>query len=115
MAISGSERSCVINMGFIVDKVTSFWYIIQIMAYRCELCDKKTRAGRQSKHHPGVAGQQWKRRAPSTIRSFEPNLHWVTLPLKGTLTRVKACTNCIKRVKFDLKKASLVAAPVVAA
>lgn len=84
------------------------------MAYRCELCDKKTRAGRQSKHHPGVAGQQWKRRAQSTIRSFEPNLHFVTLPLSGVLTRVKACTNCIKRVKFDLKKAAAASSTTVA-
>ena len=76
------------------------------MAYRCDLCDKKTRAGRSSRHHPGVAGQQWKRRAQKTLRTFQPNLHMVTLPIGGVLTRVKACTSCIKRVKFDLKKAA---------
>jgi ribosomal protein L28 len=73
------------------------------MANRCELCDKKTRAGRSSTHHPGVAGQQWKRRAQTTIRSFKPNLHWVSLPVGGIMTRMKACTSCIKRIKFDLK------------
>lgn len=84
------------------------------MAYRCELCDKKTRAGRSSKHHPGVAGAQWKRRAQTTIRDFKPNLHFVTLPMNGVLTRMRACTSCIKRVKFDIRKAAEVT-PVVTA
>lgn len=74
------------------------------MANRCELCDKKTRAGRSSTHHPGVAGQQWKRRAQTTIRSFKPNIHNVSLPVGGVMTRLKACTSCIKRIKFDNKK-----------
>ena len=83
------------------------------MAYRCELCDKKTRAGRQHKHHPGVAGAQWKRRAHTTIRSFSPNLHWVTLPISGVMTRVRACTNCIKRSKFNLRKREAAKTPSV--
>ncbi|OGG29344.1 hypothetical protein A2973_02350 [Candidatus Gottesmanbacteria bacterium RIFCSPLOWO2_01_FULL_49_10] len=74
------------------------------MAYRCELCDKKSYAGKQHTHHTGVAGGQWKKRAQTTIRSFKPNLHWISLPMRGVLTRVHACTKCIKRVKFDLKK-----------
>ncbi|MCX8009210.1 MAG: 50S ribosomal protein L28 [Patescibacteria group bacterium] len=81
------------------------------MAYRCELCEKKTRSGRTSRHHPGVAGKQWKRRAQKTIRSFKPNLHVVTLPIQGVLKRIKACTKCIKRIKFDAKKDS----PIVTA
>lgn len=80
------------------------------MAYRCELCDKKTRAGRQHTHHAGVAGGQWKKRAQTTIRTFKPNLHWVTLPVKGVMTRMKACTRCIKRIKFDLKGKEVVTA-----
>jgi ribosomal protein L28 len=75
------------------------------MAYRCEVCDKKTHAGRSNRHHKGVAGQRWTHRAQRTIREFKPNLHWVTLPVSGTLTRMKACTKCIKRIKFDNKKA----------
>lgn len=86
------------------------------MAYRCELCDKKTRQGRSSKHHPGVAGRQWKRRAQTTIRDFRPNLHWVTIPLGGVMVRVHACTRCIKRVKFDAAKLKEAAAsPAVTA
>lgn len=74
------------------------------MAYRCQLCEKKSHAGRSHTHHAGVAGGQWKKRAPVTLRSFRPNLHWVTMPIQGVKMRVKACTKCIKRVKFDLKK-----------
>ena len=74
------------------------------MAYQCELCDKKSHAGGQHKHHRGVAGGQWKRRAQHTIRMIKPNLHWVSLPIDGVMTRMKACAKCIKRIKFDLKK-----------
>lgn len=78
------------------------------MAYQCEICDKKSHAGRQHTHHAGVAGGQWKKRAPKTGRMFRPNLHWVTLRFAqgklGVVRRVKACAKCIKRMKFDLKK-----------
>ena len=80
------------------------------MAYRCELCDKKTHAGRSHTHHAGVAGGQWKKRAPVTLRSFRPNLHRVTMTIRGITKTIKACTKCIKRVKFDLKKSLAVAA-----
>ncbi len=79
------------------------------MAYQCDICSKKTHAGRQHTHHTGVAGGQWKKRAQKTNRSFAPNLHWVSLPIGGVVTRVRACARCIKRVRFDLKKASKVA------
>lgn len=74
------------------------------MAYRCELCDKKTYKGRQHTHHAGVAGGQWKKKAQKTKRTFAPNLHNATVPINGVMTRVQACTKCIKRIKFDLQK-----------
>ncbi|MFZ5845194.1 MAG: 50S ribosomal protein L28 [Patescibacteria group bacterium] len=74
------------------------------MAYQCELCGKKSAAGRQHTHHAGVAGGQWKKRAQTTRRRFKPNLHWVTLPTAGVMKRVRACTKCIKRVRFDINK-----------
>ena len=74
------------------------------MAYQCDLCSKKTHAGKQHTHHTGVAGGQWKKRAQKTSRSFAPNLHVVTLSIKGAMIRVKACAKCIKRAKFDLRK-----------
>jgi ribosomal protein L28 len=80
------------------------------MAYQCDICSKKTHAGRQHTHHTGVAGGQWKKRAQTTMRSFAPNLHVVTISIKGVMTRVKACAKCIKRSKFDLKKKAAVVA-----
>lgn len=83
------------------------------MAYSCDICNKKTRAGRQHTHHTGVAGGQWKKRAQTTLRSFAPNLHMVTIPVHGVMTRVHACSKCIKRARFDAKKAAAAAAPAV--
>ncbi|MCL4359936.1 hypothetical protein M1555_01600 [Patescibacteria group bacterium] len=80
------------------------------MAYRCDICGKKSSSGRQHTHHTGVAGGQWKKRAQTTIRGFKPNLHWVSLPMGGALTRVRACAKCIKRVRFDQKASAPTAA-----
>jgi ribosomal protein L28 len=84
------------------------------MAYQCGICYKKTHAGRSHTHHTGVAGGQWKKRAQHTLRSFAPNLHMVTIQIKGVATRVRACTKCIKRAKFDLNKAAAKTASKVA-
>ncbi len=82
------------------------------MALKCELCAKKAVAGGSHVHHRGVAGGQWKRRATHTKRTISVNLHWVTMSINGSMVRVKACANCIKRTRFDNKKA---ASPKVAA
>mgnify|MGYP001584039715 CR=1 len=79
------------------------------MAARCEICNKKSYAGGSHTHHTGVAGGQWKKRAQTTIRRFKPNLHWKTMQMDGVARRVRACTKCIKRVKFDLLRSSSVA------
>jgi len=76
------------------------------MAYQCDVCSKKSHAGGSHTHHTGVAGGQWKKRAQTTIRAFRPNLHYVTMKIGGVATRVRACAKCIKRVRFDLKKAA---------
>jgi ribosomal protein L28 len=80
------------------------------MAYQCDICSKKTHAGRQHTHHTGVAGGQWKKRAQTTFRDFAPNLHYVTMNIDGAAKRVRACTNCIKRARFDFKKTAVVKA-----
>lgn len=82
------------------------------MAYQCDICSKKTHAGRQHTHHTGVAGGQWKKRAQTTLRSFRPNLHRVTMNVDGIMQSVRACAKCIKRARFDLRKASLSVATV---
>ncbi len=77
------------------------------MARICDICKKTGSAGRQHTHHAGVAGGQWKKRAPVTFRRFFPNLHRVTLPIAGVATQVKACAKCIKRSRFDAAKQAL--------
>lgn len=74
------------------------------MALKCDLCSKKSVAGGTHKHHRGIAGGQWKRRAPHTLRTINVNLHWVTMPINGLATRLHACAKCIKRVRFDIRK-----------
>ncbi|GEM_PF-542278 len=74
------------------------------MAYMCDICGKHSHQGRSHTHHTGVAGGQWKKRAQTTIRGFKPNLHFMTLSVRGAMKRVRACTDCIKRSKFDAKK-----------
>lgn len=82
------------------------------MALKCDICNKHSVSGGSHKHHRGVAGGQWKRRATHTKRTISANLHFVTLPLNGALTRIHACTSCIKRVRFDLKKKAAAAVAV---
>ncbi|PIS14083.1 hypothetical protein COT65_00720 [Candidatus Shapirobacteria bacterium CG09_land_8_20_14_0_10_47_13] len=61
------------------------------MAYRCDGCDKKRLYSRKVAHKPGVAGGQWKKRAPSTHKISLPNLH----AYKGQ----RLCTKCLRRAK----------------
>ena len=82
------------------------------MALKCDICGKKSQSGGSHKHHRGVAGGQWKRRAPHTLRTIGVNLHWVTLPFGGIATRLHACAKCVKRVRFDIRKKAALAAAV---
>lgn len=69
------------------------------MSGRCSVCGKKSQVGRQSRHHRGVAGKQWMKRAQKTVRVFKPNLQWATLD--GI--RLKVCAKCLKLVKKEKK------------
>ena len=55
------------------------------MAKQCELCGKRTRAGRQVSHAHNVSK-----------RAFEPNLQRVRAFVDGTVQRIYACTRCIR-------------------
>ncbi|MCL5433117.1 MAG: 50S ribosomal protein L28 [Patescibacteria group bacterium] len=79
------------------------------MAMKCYLCGKGKMIGRQHKHHPGVAGGRWKRRAPHTLKIFKPNLHSARIQVDGFTKRVRLCTKCLRIVKEDrqLKKNSI--------
>lgn len=71
------------------------------MAYVCFNCHKGVMVGKSHKHHPGVAGQRWKRRAPKVQKIFKPNLQWARIPMNGTMKRVRLCIKC-KRLYREL-------------
>ena len=66
----------------------------------CDICSKRRQIGRQSRHKKGVAGKQWAKRAPKTVRIFKPNLQNVTIDGK----KMRLCTKCLKRIKADKAK-----------
>ena len=76
------------------------------MAMVCFLCGKGIMIGKQHKHHPGVAGGRWKKRAPKTQKIFKPNLHNAHIMLQGIRKRVRLCTKCLRLVKNQLPNQS---------
>lgn len=58
---------------------------------RCYLCGKSKKFGISRTHKRGVAGGQWKKKAPKTQRCFSPNLH----KFNGEMY----CTKCLRAVK----------------
>lgn len=84
------------------------------MALRCANCDKGIMIGRTHKHHPGVAGGRWKKRAPKTQKIFKPNLHVARILVDGTRKKVKLCTKCLRLARqamLSQVKSSVKAAP----
>jgi large subunit ribosomal protein L28 len=73
------------------------------MSYVCQNCGKKTVYGRTQRHHRGVAGKRWKKRAPMTSRVFKPNLQKVTVVVGGVKKQMRLCTKCIKKFKKEEK------------
>ncbi len=69
------------------------------MSYVCEICHKKSVAGRSQQHRRGIAGKRWKKRAQVTLRMFKPNLQRVTIKINSVEKQMKLCTKCIKRIK----------------
>lgn len=55
--------------------------------------------GQTGKHHRGVAGSQWKKRAQKTKRTFKPNLHATRLQVQGEWVKLKLCTKCLRKLK----------------
>lgn len=79
------------------------------MAMKCELCHKGIMVGQQHKHHAGVAGGRWLKRAPHTQKIFKPNLHKSRVLVDGMYKRIKLCTKCLR----IMKEAAKVAVPTV--
>lgn len=69
------------------------------MALRCDNCTKGVMMGKSHKHHPGVAGGRWKRRAPKTAKMFRPNLHSTRVLVGTNYQRLKLCTKCLRLAK----------------
>ncbi|MCL4415563.1 MAG: hypothetical protein M1450_02085 [Patescibacteria group bacterium] len=76
------------------------------MAYKCDNCGKGVMVGKQHKHHPGVAGGRWKKRAPVTQKLFRPNLHSTRVLINGMYKRMKLCTKCLRQAREAMKQAS---------
>jgi len=55
--------------------------------------------GRSQKHHRGVAGKRWRKRAQVTPRLFRINLQKKTVVIGGVSKQMRLCTKCIKRIK----------------
>jgi len=81
------------------------------MAQKCFICAKRKRVGRQSRHHRGVAGKQWLKRAQKTARLYKVNLHPVTINGR----RMVLCTKCIKKLRREQKLAGEETSKTVAA
>jgi len=71
------------------------------MSYRCDLCDKGKIYGETHTHKPGVAGGQWKKKAPRKQKISLPNLHNFNGYFMGTKAKWRFCTKCLRIVKAD--------------
>lgn len=69
------------------------------MSYMCEICGKQSHMGRSQQHGRGVAGRRWKKRAQETPRLFKPNLQKVSVRVNESVSQMKLCTKCLKRIK----------------
>lgn len=67
----------------------------------CQICGKGKTVGITGKHHRGVAGGQWKKRAKQVKRVFLPNLHSAWIIGETGRIRMTLCTKCLRMVKKD--------------
>ena len=61
----------------------------EIMAKRCEICNKGPVVGRTISHAHNVSS-----------RRFEPNLQTVRAMINGGVRRIRVCTRCIRSNKI---------------
>jgi hypothetical protein len=73
------------------------------MSVKCFLCGKGSLIARTGRHHPGVAGGQWKKRAQKKATLKRPNLQ--------NYHGRRYCITCLRQVKaLFLKQKKAVAA-----
>lgn len=72
----------------------------------CDLCGKGRIFGISKTHRRGVAGGQWKKKAPKTQKIFLPNLHYSWVTIKDKKMRMRLCTKCLRMMKQGYKTES---------
>lgn len=70
---------------------------------KCELCGKGRQFGIDQKHRRGVAGGQWKKKAPRTRKIFHPNLHTAWVKFDNGKIKMRLCTKCLRKLKKEQK------------
>ncbi|MBP9798003.1 hypothetical protein KBC70_02550 [Candidatus Woesebacteria bacterium] len=70
---------------------------------KCYVSGKTSQFGSTHKHHRGVAGGRWRKRAQHEMRMFKANLQPVTIIEDGKKKKVKLATDVIKRIKKDIR------------
>ncbi len=63
------------------------------MAGKCDVCDKRTRFGRNIRHK---ASGRWERKATKTSRQFRPNVQKKRMQIDGKWRRINICTRCLR-------------------
>jgi len=66
---------------------------------KCFNCGKGVMYGQSHKHHSGVAGGRWKRRAQRTRKIFKPNLHVARIQFGNLKKTVRLCTKCLRLLR----------------
>ncbi|MCD6226109.1 50S ribosomal protein L28 [bacterium] len=66
---------------------------------KCQICGKKARVGRVSKHRRGVASRRFAHRAPKKKKVFRPNIQKTTITIGGVKLRLRVCASCLKKMK----------------
>lgn len=76
------------------------WFNLSAMARTCDVCQK---GYKKSNSVPRGIGRRVTNRA---IRRQQPNLRAKKLEVNGKTVRLNMCASCLKRIKFDQKKAA---------
>ncbi|BCX13823.1 MAG: hypothetical protein KatS3mg085_355 [Candidatus Dojkabacteria bacterium] len=71
------------------------------MSRQCDLSGKKTAFGHSKKHRRGSSGGggQWRFKAPTTNRTWRPNLRKLKVVMNGTPVTIKVSMKMYKKLK----------------
>ena len=76
--------------------------IFSVMARICEICGKGSLKGNLVSRGIG------RRVTNRSIRRQQPNLRKKRIEINGEKVKIKLCTSCLKRIKFENRKLSIV-------